>query len=243
MIEDSNFVFNYVPIGFVAEKVEVTTNRLILEAMKGTIDLYVVNQSHKGLTYAPSSYRSGLRAYWHLFNYKYKHLSHKKADMIRLMHIGLLDMLAKGVLTERELFLIHPEGGYYLVGSINPLLRWTTPNFLLNRFDSITLDHVFILRSELPVLKESLTAPKQLDEDETEDNQSGAPTKQEQRELVFFAWLADKDEHTVSQMKKEEVLAELRKINPHLFMGDQKHFFRQQKRIIFQSGRKAEKDD
>ncbi|HQT05423.1 MAG TPA: hypothetical protein PLU46_10595, partial [Thiotrichales bacterium] len=68
-------------------------------------------------------------------------------------------------------------------------------------------------------------------------------SKQEQRELIFFEWLTDKNEHMVSQMKKEEVLAELRKINPHLFMGDQKHFFRLQKRITFKSGRKAESDD
>lgn len=243
MIEDSNFVFNYAPIGFVAEKMEVTTNRLILEAMKGTIALYFVNQSNKGLSYVPNEYRSKFSIHKHILQFKYKHLAFMRGEMIKLQSILQLDLLAKGVLTERESFLTHPEGGFYLAGSLNPLWGFIAHNFILNKFHPITLDKVFILRSELPVLKESLTAPKELDEDETEDNQSGALTKQEQRELIFFEWLTDKNEHMVSQMKKEEVLAELRKINPHLFMGDQKHFFRLQKRITFKSGRKAESDD
>lgn len=243
MIEDSNFVFNYAPIGFVAEKMEVTTNRLILEAMRGTISLYFVNQSLKALAYAPLKKRTWFSFIKDYFEIGYKRLQFMKGDMIELRSIGMLDFLAKGILTEHECFLIHPDGGYYLSGTLHPVTRLISPNMVLHKFSPITLDHVFILRSELPVLKESLTAPKELDEGEAEDNQSGALTKQEQRELIFFGWLTDKDEHTVSQMKKEEVLAELRKINPHLFMGDQKHFFRLQKRITFKSGRKAENDD
>lgn len=242
MIQDSHFVFNYVPLKYVAEMFGVGVDAIILESMIGTINLYAVNQSHKALSYAPSSYRSGFSAHKHLLNYKYKYLGYKKADMIPIISIGLLDMLAKDVLTERELFLLHPEGGYYLVGSINPLWRWTTPNFLINKFHPIALDHVFILRSDLPTLKESLEKPQELEEGE-EPAEAGKLTKQQQRELIFFAWLADKDEHEVSLMKKDDVLAELRKIDPHLFMGDQKHFFRLQKRIIFKSGRKTENDD
>lgn len=243
MIEDSNFVFNYVPITYTANKLEVSTDKIILEAMIGTISLYFVNQSVKVLAYAPLEYLKGWAKFKHILRTGYKTELFSKGNMIELKTVHALDFLAKGVLTEKDGFFIHPDGGYYLVHSINPIFRYLHANFLINKFHSITLDQVFILRSDLAELKESLTAPKQLDEDEVEDNQSGALTRQEQRELIFFEWLTDKNEHTVSQMKKEEVLAELRKINPHLFMGDQKHFFRLQKRITFKSGRKAENDD
>ena len=59
--------------------------------------------------------------------------------------------------------------------------------------------------------------------------------------MAVFADVADYD--SVMEMKKDDVVSELRKVDPHLFMGDQKHFFRLQKRITFKSGRKAESDD
>ncbi len=101
----------------------------------------------------------------------------------------------------------------------------------------------FILRADLPDLIALLNKPKQLDEDEVEDSQSGSLTKQEQRELVFFAWLAERDEYEVSLMKKETVWAELRKIDPRLFSTEYKNFFRDQKRIVFKSGRKPGKEE
>jgi len=103
--------------------------------------------------------------------------------------------------------------------------------------EKITIDDVIIAKNSINKLSALLK------NDTPEHISKSEASKQEQRELIFYEWLTDKDEHKVSQMKKEEVLAELRKINPHLFMGDQKHFFRLQKRITFKSGRKAESDD
>lgn len=103
--------------------------------------------------------------------------------------------------------------------------------------EKITIDDLIISKNSIDKLSALLK------NDTPEHISKSEASKQEQRELIFFEWLTDKNEHMVSQMKKEEVLAELRKINPHLFMGDQKHFFRLQKRITFKSGRKPGKEE
>jgi hypothetical protein len=250
MIEDSNFVFNYVPINYAANKLEVSTDTIILEAMKGTISLYVVNQTRKILIYAPIDYLKGLEnskkmlsaMFKHFFHIGYKSIPHTKGKMLELRSVNQLDYLAKGILTEKECLEFDDERTCYLVGSIFPLFRMIHANFLFYKYRPVTLEHVFILRSELLDLKASLTAPKQLDEGEP-PAEAGKLTKQEQRELIFFAWLADKDEYEVSLMKKEAVWAELRKIDPRLFSTEYKNFFRDQKRIIFKSGRKPGKEE
>jgi hypothetical protein len=244
MIEDKSFVFHYIPIKGAANKLDVSTDRLILECMKGTVSLYVVNQSNKLLEYVPLSHLQGWAQLKKLLRYGHKSLHITKGEMIKLQFIADLDHLAKGILTEDKPLMLHPDGDYYLSNSVNPLFRYFHANYLINKFHPITLDHVFMLRSELKTLKAELEAPKQLDDDEPAPTESGAQTRQEQRELIFFEWLkGQEDEHKVSLMKKEDVLVELRKIDPHLFMGEQKHFFRLQKRIVFKSGRKAENGD
>lgn len=243
MIEDKSFVFNCIPIKAAADKLETSTDRLILECMKSTISLYFVNQSLKLLEYAPLSYLKGWNRLKHLVRVGYEHITYNKGEMLEIITIKQLDYLAKGVLTEEDALILHPDGDYYLVHSINPLFRYFHVNFLINKYHSINLDHVFMLRSELADVKAAIEAPKQLDDDEVESSETGALTKQERREFIFFNWLKDQDEHQVSLMKKDDVLNDLRKIDPYLFMGDQKHFFRLQKRIIFKSGRKAENAD
>ncbi|OYX05461.1 MAG: hypothetical protein B7Z05_06610, partial [Thiotrichales bacterium 32-46-8] len=66
MIEDKSFVFNYIPIKAAANRLETSTDRLILECMKCTIGLYFVNQSNKALAYAPLSYLQGWSQLKHL---------------------------------------------------------------------------------------------------------------------------------------------------------------------------------
>lgn len=243
MIEDNNFVYHYVPFSFVTERLKIAEDKIIWAALRGTISLYFPNQSSKRLHYAPTSYLKGWGRLKNFLGIGYSKRILKKGDMVELSTVHTIDLLAKGILTEQEALFINPENGDCLVNSIEPIFRYLHANFLFHKFHPITLDHIYILRADLPELIMSLKEPKQLDAGETESEDSLVLTKQEQRELIFYEWLTDKDEQKVSQMKKEEVLAELRKINPHLFMGDQKHFFRQQKRITFKSGRKAESDD
>lgn len=243
MIEDKSFVFNYIPIKAAANRLDTSTDRLILECMKCTIGLYFVNQSSKTLHYAPLNYENGWGRLKHALKIGFKWQDYSKGEMLELVTIKQLDLLAKGILTEKDALLLHPDGDYWLAYRFTPILQFIHANYLINRFHPVTLDHVFMLRSELKTLQAALEAPKQLDEDEPEPTEKETLTRQEQRELIFFEWLNDKDEHKVSLMKKEDVLSELRKIDPHLFMGDQKHFFRLQKRIVFKSGRKAENSD
>lgn len=243
MIEDNNFVYYYVPFSFVTERLKIAEDKIIWAALRGTISLYFLNQSVKRLTYAPTDYLKGWGRFKNFLGVGYSKRTLKKGDMVELSTVYTIDLLTKGILTEQDALFINPENGHYLIHSIQPLFRYLHANFLINKFHAITLDHIYILRSDLPELIMSLKEPKQLDEGETESEDSLVLTRQEQRDLIFYEWLADKAEHRVSQMKKEDVLAELRKINPHLFMGEQKHFFRLQKRIIFQSGRKVDKED
>lgn len=243
MIEDSNFVYHYVPFSFVTERLKIAEDKIIWAALRGEVSLYFVNQSVKALAYAPLKNRRWYSFIKDYFEIGYKRLKFVKGEMVELRSILLLDFLVKGILTEKECFLIHPDGGYYLSGSLNPLIRLISPNMVLNKFSPVTFDQVHILRADLPDLIALLNKPKQLDEDEVEDSQSGSLTKQEQRELVFFAWLAERDEYEVSLMKKETVWAELRKIDPRLFSTEYKNFFRDQKRIVFKSGRKPGKEE
>jgi hypothetical protein len=100
----------------------------------------------------------------------------------------------------------------------------------------IHIDELVITREEFERFK---TTSNQLNNEVN----SKKPRKQDLRESIFSNWLKDQDKHQVSLMKKEDVLKELRRIDPHLFMGDQKHFFRLQKLIAFKSGRKSKNGD
>lgn len=237
MIDEKELIFHYMPIKKVADKFEVSITGLILESLIGTIKLYAVNQSRKSITYAPLHKKPFyVRFFTYIFETGYDVVTLKKGQMIKLSHLHHFDYLAKGLLTEKDLLIVNSDSGKYM-------FRPLTPNLLFNRYAPVTLDHIYVLHSELATLKAALEAPIQLDDDEPAPTETGALTRQEQRELIFIAWLNDKDEHKVSLMKKEDVLQELRKIDPYLFMGDQKHFFRLQKRITFKSGRKAENAD
>lgn len=254
MIEDSTFIFKYEPLSVALDRLNITLRELFIVAMEDNLSLYVVNQSNKALIYAPAVKKPRFSFLHSLFRTDYKTVSYKKGEMIKLQYVKQIDLLAKGVMNELDCFMIHAESREFLVGKFHPLFRWMNLNAILNEFHPITLDHIFI--PEHSIIKYQLalkgtTIQEILDEIRQENVNEGLPleteaevmNKQRQRELIFYEWLTDKDEHKVSQMKKEEVLAELRKVNPHLFMGDQKHFFRLQKRIIFKSGRKAENDD
>ena len=62
--------------------------------------------------------------------------------------------------------------------------------------------------------------------------------KQQQREALFSGWLEGQNTDAVSNMRKEDVWEELRKIDSTLFNASSRHFFRNQKMITFKAGRK-----
>lgn len=240
MIEDKSFVFHYIPIKAAADRLEVSTDRLILEGMKCTISLYFVNQSNKTLHYAPLNYEKGWSQIKHLLKFGYKWHDYTKGEMLELVTIRQLDLLAKGILTEKDALLLHPEGNHWLAYRFTPLLRFIHANYLTNTFYPVNLDHVFILRSELETLKAELEAPKQLDDDEIESSEAGALTKQDRRELIFAKWIEDSKmtREEVSSMKRLDVWKRLQEIDRHLFGVEMDNFFKAQKIIKFKPGRK-----
>jgi hypothetical protein len=92
-------------------------------------------------------------------------------------------------------------------------------------------------------LKEILASERATIEQEKADTENQVPSlkpmsKQSQREEIFLRWLAKKDKTLVSNMKKDEVWEELRKIDHRLFSVEPKNFFRDQKIVTFKPGRK-----
>ena len=155
--------------------------------------------------------------------------------MIPVAKVHQFDKLFKGVLNEIDLF----ED----INDFHELVEYQQANFPLDlfyehagdsnltppqKFRDIGYQHIFIEAKNLEAIEELISF-----------KQSKNPTKQDQREMVFIDWLKGKDEFEVSNMRKDDVWEELRKIDPHLFISEPKAFFRRQQIITFKSGRKS----
>ncbi|MBR9868293.1 MAG: hypothetical protein GYB18_14485 [Oceanospirillales bacterium] len=159
-----------------------------------------------------------------------------KGKMLPLAKTHQFDKLFKGVLNEIDLF----ED----IGDLHELVEYQQRRNLFYEhagnsgltspieFNNISYGHIFIEAKNLEAVEELLKVEK-----------SKKLTKQDERELVFIDWLKDKDEQAVSNMKKDDVWEELRKINPHLFVSGPKAFFRAQQIITFKPGRKVALED
>ena len=146
--------------------------------------------------------------------------------------------MARNLLNELELLSI-------LIGLENEIIYTTVNGQLSALFDlpAISFEDIYLKTEDVISLYEILKKEKEeLDTPPNSDSQSltsvTKETKQTKREKVFLTWLQNKNNSEIAQMKKEDVLEQLRRIDPHLFMGDQKHFFRLQKIIEFKPGRK-----
>ena len=162
-----------------------------------------------------------------------------KGKLLPLAKIHQFDKLFKGVLNEIDLFQD--------IDDLHELVEYQQPHFNLQlfyeyagdsgltsplEFSNVTFPQIFIEAKDLESIQEILGSVA-----------TKKPTKQDERELVFIEWLKDKDELAVCNMKKDDVWAELRKIDPHLFVSEPKAFFRVQQIITFKSGRKATQED
>ncbi|MBO1928429.1 hypothetical protein J3998_12695 [Thiomicrorhabdus sp. 6S2-11] len=214
---------------------------ILLAAILSGTPVYFVNRSHKVLTYVPMEYNSikffSLKMLKKILRMGLVTESIDKGQLLEIKVTRFLDYLLKGILNERELFFIRSDGGYYLEGKIavfSPKLGFWSSNFVLNKFNDITLNHAYIKVTDLPQLGEQLNSLSKSEDTQEE----GKLNKQQQRELVFVRWLQGQNEEAVPLMKKEDVWSELQKLDHALFSVEPKNFFRDQKIVTFKSGRK-----
>lgn len=242
--------FNCIPAALLTESLGLSKSDLILRAMRKHIHFYYANKTPKNLKYITltDSIKLGKSWPYKLFglipNGLIETLFVDKGEMIEFSKPVQFDLLGKGVLSETEMFFMHPyKKQSHIVLFENKRDKKHKP-----RFEPVFFQDILVTSEDAIKLIETLKQEEDelKEEQNTEDNTNSITkreTKQSKRERIFVTWLQDKNELTVSNMKKENVLEELRQIDPHLFMGDQKHFFRRQKIIEFKPGRKSELED
>ena len=237
-IETISFT-NLVPLTDLIEKYvksSLDLKKYFVAGIRKQIHFYAVNQTYK-YVHMISWEEEELEhpPFQHRFYGKEKKFFVSKGEMLPLAKIHQFDKLFKGILNEIDLF----ED----IGDLHELVEYQKPDFNRKLFDeyagdsglsspldfnNIYYSHIFIEAKSLKAVEELLSIDK-----------NKKPTKQEQRELVFIEWLDGKDYLKVSNMKKDDVWEELRKLDPHLFMSEPKTFFRVQDVITFKSGRKS----
>jgi hypothetical protein len=237
-IERTSFT-NLVPLTALIEKHVRSPSDLknyFISGIRKQINFYAVNQAEK---YVHMIYWEDIEVDHPPFRTRFYGKEEKfyifKGNMIPVAKVHQFDKLFKGVLNEIDLFQD--------INGFHELVEYQQANFPLNlfyehaddsnltpphEFRDVGYQHIFIEAKNLEAVEERISF-----------KQNKKPTKQDLREMVFIEWLKGKDELEVSNMKKDEVWEELRKIDPHLFISESKAFFRRQQIITFKSGRKA----
>ena len=154
-----------------------------------------------------------------------------RGQALPIQHVDQFDKLYKRSLNEIDLFVdiegfhepIEFQMSEYLFEMHAQRGTLTRPS----DFETINLENVFVRNSDLDTIARVASG-------EAENKES----KQTRRENVFIKWLQGKDHQVVSNMKKDDVWEELRKLDRMLFGVESKNFFRDQKIITFKSGRK-----
>jgi hypothetical protein len=154
-----------------------------------------------------------------------------KGEMLPLAKIHQFDKLFKGALNEIDLFedigdyheLVEYQMDVRLFPEYGANSNLTSPT----EFKNIEYKHIFIEAKNIEAVEELLKTQS-----------SPKANKQSQRETIFIKWIEGIGELAVSNMKKDDVWEELRKLDPHLFGSESKNFFRIQQIITFKSGRK-----
>lgn len=167
------------------------------------------------------------------FHEKEKKIFVVKGEMLPLAKIHQFDKLYKGVLNEIDLFedigdyheLVEYQMDIRLFPEYGANSNLTSPT----EFKNIEYKHIFIEAKSIEAMEELLKTQS-----------SPKANKQTKRETIFIKWIEGVGEQVVSNMKKDDVWEELRKLDPHLFSSLPKNFFRVQKIITFKPGRKSE---
>ncbi|MAY41901.1 MULTISPECIES: hypothetical protein [unclassified Neptuniibacter] len=237
-----DFYFDYCPASLLKEKFGLDQEDVVLRALQKHISLYYLNQTDKVMFFVDSKKSSKIKKTFRYLLFKSIPIdecdkkSIEKGNYIKIEHADFLNLLARNLLSEHELLLT-------LIGFENKI-AYTYVNGQTSKLfnlPTISFNDIYLKTDDVFSLYETLKKEKE-EPDTLPDTQSPASftkeTKQTKREKVFLTWLQDKDHSDVAEMKKEDVLEQLRSIDPHLFMGEQKHFFRLQKIIEFKPGRK-----
>lgn len=236
--------FDYCPAFLLQEKLGLDQWDVALRALQKHITLYYLNQTDKLVFFVEGNEAIKIKKTFPYRFYKtfpIRECSKKsfdKGSYLEIKQHGLINLFAKNLLSEGDLLAL-------LIGLENDIKYLTINGKLSDLYDhpAISFDDIYVKTDDVFSLYEILKKEKEeLDTPSNSDAQGRTSftkeTKQTKREKVFLTWLQDRDHSDVALMKKEDVLEQLRIIDPHLFMGDQKHFFRLQKIIEFKPGRK-----
>jgi len=227
------------PFSVILEKHSKTPSKIkeyFVAGIRKKIAFYAVNQSEKYVHMirwgeiemdTPPYHRSR-------FHEKEENIFVIKGQMLPLVKIHQFDKLFKGALNEIDLFedigdyheLVEYQRDLKLFPEYGADTGLTSPI----EFRDIEYKHIFIEAKNIEAVEELL---------KTQD--SPKANTQSQREIIFIKWLDGKDELIVRNTKKADVWDELRKLDPHLFSSEFKHFFRKQKIIEFIRGPKPKK--
>ncbi len=225
-----------IPFSIILDKYAKSPSKLkdyFIAGIRKKIPFYAVNQSEKYVHMIRWG-ENDIDIAQPPFHEKEKKFFVVKGKMLPLAKVHQFDKLFKGVLNEIDLF--EDIGDYHELVEYQRDLRLfheyadnsgLTPPI---EFRDIEYKHIFIEAKNIEAMEELLKTQS-----------SPKANKQTQREIIFVEWLKDKDELAVSNMKKDDVWEELRKLDPHLFISLPKNFFRVQDIIEFKSGRKVNK--
>jgi hypothetical protein len=225
-----------IPFSVISDKYSKSPSKLkeyFVAGIRKKIPFYAVNQSEKYIhmiRWGDNDIDTGQPP----FHEKEKKIFVVKGRMLPLAKIHQFDKLFKGALNEIDLF--EDIGDYHELVEYQMNLRYfheyagdsglTCPT----EFKNIEYKHIFIEAKSIEAMEELLKTQS-----------SPKANKQTQREIVFLEWYKDRDELVVSNMKKDVVWEELRKLDSHLFSSEPKNFFRVQQIMTFKPGRKLNK--
>jgi hypothetical protein len=232
--------YEYLPASELIEKLKMHPRDLVLRAMRKQVKLFYPIKSNKNLTYYNvTKIDSQIKVLWmfirtfFLLSIGLDNRKYIVSQIIQIRGINNLNALATNSLNELLVFS-------YCFETESTILEHE--NFW-NTFHSVNFNDVLVQVNDALSLKELILEEKaEVEENATATNEDSlvkSKTKKGKREEVFLAWLTGKNELEVSNMKKDDVWDQLRKIDPHLFVSEPKSFLRRQQIITFKYGRKV----
>ena len=233
MTNESSTFFDLIPFTTISTKLIKTPEvlkKVYIAGIRKNVAFYAANQSDKCVQMIRWGYDDDVDRPPYYAEEKMMVIA--RGMMLPICKVDQFDKLFKGVLNEIDL--------YVDIDGFDELIEYQQQQYLYDinvkhgmqsapsDFKDITFNNVFIRNSDLDTLKEIINSGPEKKKD-----------KQTLREEAFIDWLKDKDHIAVSNMKKDDVWAELQQIDRRLFNAASKTFFRVQQIITFKHGRKS----
>jgi hypothetical protein len=234
--ELSTHYIDYIPADEIVSLLGIDRSELIFRAMRKHVEFVYPLKSEKQLTYYPiTKVKNTLQQLYFsirtFFPFGLDNRKYPTGHLIKITDLRYLNAIGLNVLNESVLLTSVDKGK-------KTLLRYEK---LRNTFHKINFDDLLIPFESAENLSKRLNQERDDVASESFEENNGTikkETKQAKREKVFINWLTDQNLEKVSNMKKDDVWEELRKLDPHLFISEPKNFFRIQQIITFKSGRK-----